>query len=369
MSASDHHVPVSDLCTPRFRELADSLGGVACEDAHPLVYLRDPRHLADATMPVIELLILLGAVLAFRHAWRVHRSTGDATHLGVCLAAVAYVLVLEPPLYFPALFGIDDYVSAVFVHNEFTVGLLYHRLPLYILLLYPALVYLAWVLVERLGVLARHGRVRGAVVASVCVGAVHQGFYSIFDQYGPDHLWWAWDDQARVNALTIGEVPMASTVNFALVMPTSFALACFLVLRRRPRRSVRSVLLPALACGVLTPLLSIPGQLPVTYLDLVDDPAYDVVRVVLVLMLVAATLVLLREVVASLRAPVVVEAGSDWYPAGYLALWLATFAVLAVVARPAGVVAYLLPCYLLSLLVLVAVSRSPVSAPRRTVPV
>ena len=358
--------PVSDLCTDRFRELADSLGGVACEGANPIGYLNDPRHLADATMPVIELLILLGAVLAFRHAWLVLRSTGDATNLGVCLAAVAYVLVLEPPLYFPALFGIDDYVSAVFVHNEFTVGLLYNRLPLYILLLYPALVYLAWVLVQRLGVLERHGRVRGMLTAAVCVGAVHQGFYSVFDQFGPGHLWWAWDDEARVNALRIGEVPLSSTVNFALVMPTAFALACFLVLGRRARPSVRSVLLPALACGVLTPLLSVPGQLPVTYLDLVDDPAYVVVRVVLVVMLAAATLVLLREVVASLReAPASEPLG--WYPAGYLALWLATFAVLSVVARPAGVVAYVVPCYLLSLGVLAAVARSSVSARRRTV--
>ena len=363
--------PVSDLCTDRFRELADSLGGIACEDASPFGYLNDPRHLADATMPVIELLILLGAVLAFRHAWLVHRSTGDATNLGVCLAAVAYVLVLEPPLYFPALFGIDDYVSAVFVHNEFTVGLLYNRLPLYILLLYPALVYLAWVLVERLGVFGRYGAGRGALVASVCVGAVHQGFYSIFDQYGPEHLWWAWDDEARVNALRIGDVPMASTVNFALVMPTAFALACFLVLRRRARPTVRSVLLPALACGVLTPLLSIPGQLPVTYLDHVDEPAYDVVRLVLTIMLVAATMVLLREVVASLRSPASVgpvEPGLlGWYPAGYLALWLATFASLALVAPPAGDASYLVPCYVLTVVVLVAVRHSTASAGRRTV--
>ncbi len=56
-----------------------------------------------------------------------------------------------------------------------------------------------------------------------------------------------------------------------------------------------------------------------------------------------------------------------WYPAGYLALWLATFAVLSVVAAPAGVVAYVVPCYLLSLGVLAAVARSSVSARGRTV--
>ena len=362
LSVNDYSLRrVSDLCTDRFRELADSLGGVACEDASPLVYLRDPRHLADATMPVVELLVLVGAVLAFRHAWLVRRRTGDATNLGVCLAAVAYVLVLEPPLYFPALFGIDDYVSAVFVHNEFTIGLLLHRLPLYILLLYPALVYLAWVLVQRLGVRERHGRVRGAVIASVCVGAVHQGFYSIFDQFGPDHRWWAWDEEATTNLIRIGDVPMSSTVNFALVMPTAFALACFLLLGRRPRPTLGSVVLPAIGAGVLTPLLSVPGQLPVTYLDLVDAPSYDGVRVVLWVMLAAATAVLVRELVASWRAPAPRPEGLEGaYPTAYLGLWLATFAVLAVVSPPAGVVAYLVPCYALSLAVLVTVARSRV---------
>ncbi len=357
---------VSDLCTDRFRQLADSLGGVACEDASPLLHLRDPRHLADPTMPVIELLVLLGAVLAVRHAWLVRRDTGDATNLGVCLAAVAYVLVLEPPLYFPALFGIDDYVSAVFVHNEFTVGLLYHRLPLYILLIYPALVYLAWVLVQRLGVLERHGRVRGALIASVCVGAVHQGFYSIFDQFGPDHLWWAWDTEATTNAIRLGEVPLSSTVNFALVMPTAFALACFLLLGRRSRPTLGSVVLPAIGVGVLTPLLSIPGQLPVTYLDLVEDPSYGAVRVVLWAMLAAGTAVLVRELVAAWRssqhqprqAPQAWAAGLlGGYPEAYLGLWLATFLALGVLSPPAGVIAYLVPCYALSAAVLVTVVR------------
>jgi hypothetical protein len=346
----------SDRCTERFRELADQLGGVDCDGASPLGYLRDPRHLADATQPVIELLILVGALLAFAHAWRQLRLRGDATNLGVCLAAVVYVLVLEPPLYFPALFGIDDYVEAVFVHNEFTVGFLYNRLPLYILLLYPALVYLAWTLVQALGVRARRAGWRGVLVTAVCVGAVHQGFYAIFDQFGPQHLWWAWDYEARVNALRIGSVPLSSTVNFALVMPTAFALLCLVLFGRRSRPSVRSVLLPAVGVGVLTPLVSAPGQLPVTYLDLVDHPPYDVVRVVLVLMLALATLVLLRELVAAWRTPIVGEA-AEWYPVGYLALWLATFAVLAVVAGDAGTWWWLACAYALSLAVLVTTAR------------
>lgn len=316
-------------------------------------------------MPVVEVLVLLGAVLAFAHAWRHLRRHGDATNLGVCVAAVAYVLVLEPPLYFPAAFGIDGYVPAVFVHNEFTVGFLYNRMPLYILALYPCLAYLAWVLVQRLGVRRRHPGVRGAWVAAVVLGAVHQAIYSIFDHFGPQHLWWAWDYDVAMTGQRIAAVPLSSTVNFALVMPTAFALLCFLVLARRPRPTVRSVLLPGIACGALTPLVSLPGQLPVTYLNLVDHPHTTLVVVLMVTMLAAATAVLLRELIAAGRDPEPVEEGLlGAYPTAYAGLWLAVFAVLWVVAlpetlgavdgltdrgTPAGSPAYVALCFAVSL--------------------
>ena len=38
---------------------------------------------------------------------------------------------------------------------------------------------------------------------------------------------------------------------------------------------MRSVLLPAFVVGAFTMLVSMPGQLPVTYLDLVDDSTND----------------------------------------------------------------------------------------------
>ncbi len=326
---------MSDLCTPRWRELAESLGGIPCEGANPVGYLNDPRHLADWTMPVVELLVVVGAVLAFAHAWRHFRHHGDATKLGVCVAAVAYVLVLEPPLYFPAAFGIDGYVPAVFVHNEFTVGFLYDRMPLYILLIYPCLAYLAWVLVQRLGVRRRHPGLLASLVAAVVLGAVHQAIYSIFDQFGPQHLWWAWDYDVPMTRARIASVPLSSTVNFALVMPTAFALLCFLILARRPRPTVRSIVLPGLLCGALTPLVSMPGQLPVTYLSLVDHPHTTVVVVVMVGMLLGASALLVRELVAARRAPEPVEDGLlGAYPTAYAGLWLTVFAVLWLVALP-----------------------------------
>lgn len=363
----------SDLCTAKFRELADQLGGIPCEHAKKVVYVNNPFHLADATMPVVEVLMVAGAVLALVHAIRTLRRTGSAVNLGVWIAAVAYVAFLEPPLYFPAAFGIDDYVQAVFVHNLFTVGFVDERMPLYILCLYPAMVYLAWMLTERLGIRARHPGVGGALITAVCLGFTHQALYEIFDHLGPQRLWWAWDYSATMNRDRLGSVPMSSVVNFALVMPTAFAFLALLLLQRKARPTVRSVLPAAVAVGVLTPLVSMPGQLPVTYLDMVEHPHTSVVHAVLVAMLVAAGTVTLREVALSWRAPQPTGTGFlGWYPLGYAAAYLGTFAALWIWAlpqtlgaehgvndaRPIGSLPYVALCFVLSVLILAPLVRN-----------
>ncbi|MCW2854609.1 MAG: hypothetical protein JWR52_224 [Marmoricola sp.] len=368
----------SDLCTLRFRELADSLGGIPCEHAHRFVYVNDPLHLADPSMPFVELLMVAGAVLALTHAILTLRRTGSAVNLGVWLAAIVYVAVLEPPLYFPAAFGIASYVPAIFVHNVFTIGFVYERMPLYILCLYPALVYLAWVIVERLGIRARHPGFRGALLTAVCLGFTHQCIYEIFDHLGPQKLWWAWDYSESMTRDRLGSVPMSSIVNFALVMPTAFALLCLLVLQRRSRPTARSVLGAAVVVGALTPVVSMPGQLPVTYLDLVDHPHTGVVHGLLIAMIVAAGLVTLREIAVSWRERAEVTSGFlGWYPLAYVGTYLAFFAFFWILAlpqtlggsggltengRPAGSLWYVALCFGLSLVILAPVVRRSRSA-------
>ncbi len=113
----------------------------------------------------------------------------DPSNLAVWAASVVYVLVLEPPLYFPDRFGLAGSLDLIFVHNVFTVQFLQDRLPLYILSLYPALTYLAYTLVQQTGILHR----RNPLVGAACVAFVFHCFYEIFDHLGPQLQWWAWN--------------------------------------------------------------------------------------------------------------------------------------------------------------------------------
>ena len=354
---------MAERCTERFRELADSLGGIRCEDASPIGYLNNPFDRVDGLMPLIELVMIGGAVWALWHAVVTLRRRGDATGLGVWLAAVVYVVVLEPPLYFPEVFGIEEQVHLVFVHNEFTVGFLYDRMPLYILLLYPAMVYLAWVVVDRWQVGRGRSLLRCALITGICVGFVHHAFYEIFDMLGPQRLWWAWDLSVATNGPRLASVPLSSMVNFALVMPTAFAFLAVLLIRRRPRPSVRSVLLPALGVGALTPLVSAPGQLPATLLEVAPSLPTVVPVLLMVALLVGAGLVTLREALRVERGPVVVDHAvrqAAAYLVALLALWAVALPQTLDGGPLVGSVPYVVACFAVCGGLLWVTARAPV---------
>jgi hypothetical protein len=370
---------MSERCTPRFEELAASLGGVSCEDAHPVGYLNDPFELADALQPAIELVMIGAAVLTLVHAIGTLRRRGDATPLGVWLAAVVYVLVLEPPLYFPEVFGIAEQVPLVFVHNEFTVGLIYDRMPLYILLLYPAMVSLAWSLVARWDLGAGRSRLRGAALVAVCVGTVHHVFYELFDMLGPQRLWWAWDLEVATNGPRLASVPLSSMVNFALVMPAAFAFLAVLLLQRRPRTTARSVLLPAVVVGALTPLVSAPGQLPATLLQVAPGVPEAVAVTGMVALLVGGLVVTGRELarVASRARSLgtgdgVARVGLG-HPVALGAAYLVALAAMWLVSLPqtldggplVGSLPYVVGCFVASGAVLVVTAASRDAVPPR----
>lgn len=359
---------MSDRCTPAFRELAARLDGVRCEDAHPIGYLNDPTSLDDWAMPLIELVMIGGAIAALVHAIVMTRRHRDATGLGVWLAAVVYVVVLEPPLYFPEAFGIEEHVHLVFVHNEFTVGLLYDRMPLYILLLYPCLVYLAWSLVARWRIGEGRPRWRAALITAACVGFVHHTLYEVFDMLGPLRGWWAWNDDVPTNHPALASVPWSSIVNFALVMPAAFALLAVLVIARRPRPTATSVLLPAVAVGVLTPLASAPGQVPATLLQVAPELPDSLSLALMLALLVGFGAVTCREAARVLRRH---EPWHGGYAVGHAGAYLAALVALWAVSLPrqldggplAGSLPYVVACFAGSAALVAVSARTGAAVP------
>lgn len=209
---------MSDLCAPTFEGLAERLG-FTCEEAGGLFELRNPFALENWTLPVLELTIVLGAVLALVYAIVRLRRHNDPTNLVLWIGAIAYLAIIEPPLYFPAAFGIDEYVDTMFAHNVFTVEFLWGRLPLYIIAIYPMMATIAFELVRALGIFRRYG----AFVGALCVGFVHHAFYEIFDHLGPQQRWWEWTLDHPMAQPFLDSVPLPSVVVFATLWPMSLA--------------------------------------------------------------------------------------------------------------------------------------------------
>ncbi|MCY4667514.1 MAG: hypothetical protein OXC29_05945, partial [Rhodococcus sp.] len=140
-------------------------------------------------------------------------------NLVLWFGATAYLFIIEPPLYFPAAFGIEEQVDTMFAHNVFTVDFMWGRLPLYIVAIYPLMATLAFEIVRMLGVFRKYGPLLGAV----CVGFVHHAFYEIFDHLGPQLRWWEWSTSNPINQPMFDAVPLPSVVVFAALWPMSLA--------------------------------------------------------------------------------------------------------------------------------------------------
>jgi hypothetical protein len=242
---------VSTGCGPGAEAVTRGLG-FDCHDVSPVVSVRFPWDLAHWTMPLLETIIIGGAVFALVHAVRRHRA-GDPTNLALWFASLVYLFVTEPPLYFPEWFGLDHVYGFIFAHNRFTVQFMWDRLPLYIVAFYPAFSQLAYELVRSLGVFAR----RGALIGSVAVAFTCQVFYEVFDHIGPQLRWWAWNpDNDIVNHPALASVPMTSMVLFASV---SMGAMSYLVVRLAARWPLVPCILVA---GALTPLTMAIAGIP-----------------------------------------------------------------------------------------------------------
>jgi hypothetical protein len=85
-------------CNATFDHLARALGDFTCRDAPAFIHLRNPFGLSNCTLPVLELMMVAGAVLALCYSIRRLRRDGDPTNLALWFATVVYLFVIEIPL-------------------------------------------------------------------------------------------------------------------------------------------------------------------------------------------------------------------------------------------------------------------------------
>ena len=150
---------MSVTCDDAAQQVTRQLG-FDCTDVSPVASVRSPFELFHWTMPVLELLIIAGAIFALVHAIRRYRE-GDPVNLALWFAPLVYLFVTEPPLYFPEWFGLDDIYGFIFAHNQFTVQFMWDRLPLYIIAIYPVMFALSYETVRVLGIFRNRGALVG----------------------------------------------------------------------------------------------------------------------------------------------------------------------------------------------------------------
>ncbi|MFC3965272.1 hypothetical protein [Nocardia jiangsuensis] len=325
---------MSSPCAPTFAELATRLG-FSCAEAGGLVEFRNPAALENWTLPVLELTIVLGSVLALVYAILRLRRHGDPTNLVLWFGATAYLFVIEPPLYFPAAFGIEEHVDTMFAHNVFTVDFLWGRLPLYIVAIYPLMATLAFEIVRMLGVFRRYGVLLGAV----CVGFVHHAFYEIFDHIGPQLRWWEWSLDNPINQPFFAAVPLPSVVVFAALWPMSLALCVQYFVGRQVDAGTTFTGLQLVWRTVVIGLLASIGTfvlpLPATVIGIGSDTVRGVVYAAELAVLSVVAVVLLWKRWSALRAGTSdVRGDRNRFVQGYAIVYLALMAVLWGTALP-----------------------------------
>ena len=330
---------MSTECGPAAEAVTRGLG-FDCHDVSPVVSVRPPWDLAHWTMPLLELLVIAGAVFALVHAIRRKRA-GDPVNLALWWASLVYLFVIEPPLYFPEWFGLDEIYGFIFAHNQFTVQFMWDRLPLYIVAFYPMISQLAYEVVRSLGIFAH----RGALAGSMAVAFVCQVFYEVFDHIGPQLKWWAWNpDNLIVNQPAMGPVPLKSALLFASV---SLAAMTYLVVRFRGRW---------LVAGLLTPLSMVVAGFPASLFGTdITAQAWVLGFELALIWVVGGWLVLTAQGLPD------IPPFARIYPACYLAV-MAVFWVSALPAQLTPLVSglYVLACFAAAGLVLARLYRAPI---------
>ncbi|MEV0549121.1 hypothetical protein OG308_18170 [Nocardia salmonicida] len=325
---------MADHCSPTFADLAHELG-FSCEEAGGLVEFRSPFALENWTLPVLELTIVVGAILALWYAIVRLRRHGDPTNLVLWFGATAYLFIIEPPLYFPAAFGIEDHIDTMFAHNVFTVDFLWGRLPLYIIAIYPLMATMAFGIVRMLGIFRRYG----VLIGATCVGFVHHAFYEIFDHLGPQLRWWEWTVDNPINQPMFDSVPMGSVVVFAALWPMSLAFCVQYFVGRHvdDGRSFSGIELTwrTIVIGLLASLGTFLLPLPATVIGMSSDTVRGIVYALeLAVLAVVAGFVMIRQWTQLRQGSAKPSQYTDPFVQRFATLYLAVFALLWIASLP-----------------------------------
>ena len=317
-----------------FTQLVERLGGFTPQNVESWVFVKSPFTLSHWTMNVIEVLLIVGALWGLRHSMARFKA-GESVYLGFWLASVIFMLALEIPVYFPEKLGAPDN-ALFFIHNEFSVQFFFGRAPLYILALYPAIMYASFVLVRRAGLFDQRW---GALIGALGVGVVHHVFYEIFDHFGPQYGWWTWNYPNFTASLA--SVPVSSMVGFAFVGPIALTLATQLLIpksivaRNAHAKDVRGQVwrfaLGTLLAGLLTPVIFVMLTLN-TWFNLLGIDLTPTSEMVASVAIVGMALIL--TVGQLLRLTAFSSQGLLRYSKAYLALFLGVFAGLWLYALP-----------------------------------
>jgi len=150
-----------------------------------------PSQLLDWSFLAIEAIMITGALLALIHALRIRKQSPSAlyTFIGIFL----FGLVMDIASY---------YTLVSFWHGEFSVMLVWNRLPLYIAMLYPALLYHSYMTIRRYDF--------APITEAVCTAFYCGTLYLIFDNLGPSLNWWTWNREVIYNQPFLNSVPLTS---------------------------------------------------------------------------------------------------------------------------------------------------------------
>ena len=146
-----------------------------------LIYFNNPLNLKNWTFNAVETTVFLGAALAFLHSIREYKKRGNKAPFFLWVSCLFYGIFLEIVVY--------NFVDN-FWHGEFSVMFYHNRFPLYIVLIYPSLIYHVFMTIERFKIyLLPYGR----IIEAIIIGWASQMMYLLYDNIGPQMHWWIWN--------------------------------------------------------------------------------------------------------------------------------------------------------------------------------